>query len=713
MRHYGRCYWELSKARLSMLVVATSGTGYVIGSGNAVDVAGLCCTCAGIMLVAASANSLNQVFEINNDAKMKRTRLRPLPSGRITMPHAVTWASSVGLAGTAMLACKANMLAAGLAASNLILYAFVYTPLKQIHPVNTWVGAIIGAIHPLLGYKMFSLADASGRRTAAVAFRNCLYLVPLPFVAYDSKDIKFGVEARALMLKGVEELADAVRVTMSHKGRNVVIEQSYGAPKVTKDGATVAKSIEFKDKVKNVGASLVKQVANATNDTAGDGTTCATVLTRAIFTEGCKSVAAGMNAMDLRRGITMAVDAVVTNLKSRAQMISTSEEIAQVGTISANGEKEIGELIAKAMEKVGKEGVITIQDGKTLFNELEVVEGMKLDGGYISPYFITNTKNQKCRQRPLLIVAEDVESEALATLILNKLRVGIKVCAIKAPGFGENRKASLHDLAVLTGGEIITEELGMNLEKGSGNAWHLQKGTIHNLDTEVFAQCDISIVTVSKDDTVILDGNGDKKSIEVRCEQIRSAIELSTSDYDKEKLQERLAKLSGGVAVLKIGGASEAEVGEKKDRVTDALNATNAAVEDGIVPGGGVALLYASKELDKLPTANFDQKIGVQIIQKALRVYSCTTIASNAGVEGAVIVGKLLEQDNPDLGYDAAKGEYVDMVKAGIVDPLKVIRTALVDAASVSSLMTTTEAIVVKLPKDEKDVSAMTGGMDY
>ncbi|KAK4406033.1 Chaperonin CPN60-2, mitochondrial [Sesamum angolense] len=522
---------------------------------------------------------------------------------------------------------------------------------------------------------------------------------------YAAKDIRFGVEARALMLKGVEELADAVKVTMGPK-----------------------------DKVKNIGASLVKQVANATNDVAGDGkfyqlgTTCATVLTRAIFTEGCKSVAAGMNAMDLRRGITMAVDAVVTNLKSRARMISTSEEIAQVGTISANGEREIGELIAKAMEKVGKEGVITIQDGKTLFNELEVVEGMKLDRGYISPYFITNQKNQKCelddplilihekkissinavvkvlelalkRQRPLLIVAEDVESDALATLILNKLRAGIKVCAVKAPGFGENRKSSLQDLAVLTGGQVITEELGMNLDDVE-------------LDMLAHARRSFSFfkVTISKDDTVVLDGAGEKKSIEERCEQIRSGIELSTSDYDKEKLQERLAKLSGGVAVLKIGGASEAEVGEKKDRVTDALNATKAAVEEGIVPGGGVALLYASKELEKLPTANFDQKIGVQIIQNALKtpVY---TIASNAGVEGAVVVGKLLESDNPDLGYDAAKGEYVDMVKAGIIDPLKVIRTALVDAASVSSLMTTTEAIVVEQPKDEKPAPPMGGGM--
>uniref|UniRef100_A0A2P2KGT9 Uncharacterized protein MANES_15G048600 n=2 Tax=Rhizophora mucronata TaxID=61149 RepID=A0A2P2KGT9_RHIMU len=541
-----------------------------------------------------------------------------------------------------------------------------------------------------------------------------------------AKDIKFGVETRALMLKGVEELADTVKVTMGPKGRNVVLEQSFGAPKVTKDGVTVAKSIEFRDKVKNVGASLVKQVANATNDTAGDGTTCATVLTRAIFAEGCKSVAAGMNAMDLRRGISMAVDSVVTNLKSRARMISTSEEIAQVGTISANGEREIGELIAKAMEKVGKEGVITIQDGKTLFNELEVVEGMKLDRGYISPYFITNPKTQKCelddplilihekkissvnavvkvlelalkKQRPLLIIAEDVESEALATLILNKLRAGIKVCTIKAPGFGENRKAGLQDLAVLTGGEVITEELGLNLEK---------------VDLSMLGAC--KKATVSKDDTVILDGFGDKKSIEERCEQIRAAIEASTSDYDKEKLQEGLAKLSGGVAVLKIGGASEAEVSEKKDRVTDALNATKAAVEEGIVPGGGVALLYASKGLDELHTANFDQKIGVQIIQNALKT-PAHTIASNAGVEGAVVVGKLLEQDNPDLGYDAAKGEYVDMVKAGIIDPLKVIRTALVDAASVSSLMTTTEAVVYELPKDEKEAPAMGPGMgmDY
>ncbi|KAG9447722.1 hypothetical protein H6P81_013850 [Aristolochia fimbriata] len=539
---------------------------------------------------------------------------------------------------------------------------------------------------------------------------------------YAAKEIKFGVDARALMLRGVEELADAVKVTMGPKGRTVVIEQSFGAPKVTKDGVTVAKSIEFKDRTKNVGASLVKQVANATNDVAGDGTTCATVLTRAIFAEGCKSVAAGMNAMDLRRGISMAVDSVVTNLKSRARMISTSEEIAQVGTISANGEREIGELIAKAMEKVGKEGVITIADGNKLENELEVVEGMKLERGYISPYFITNQKTQKCeledplilihekkisnmnavvkvlelalkRQRPLLIVAEDVESDALATLIVNKLRAGIKVCAIKAPGFGENRKANLQDLATLTGGVLITEDLGMNLEK---------------VEFDMLGNC--KKVTVSKDDTVILDGAGDKKVIEERCDQLRAGIASCTSDYDREKLEERLAKLSGGVAVLKVGGASETEVGEKKDRVVDALNATKAAVSEGIVPGGGVALLYASRDLEKLQTANFDQKIGVQIIQNALKM-PVHAIASNAGVEGAVVVGKLLEQDDLDLGYDAAKGEYVDMVKSGIIDPLKVIRTALVDAASVSSLLTTTEAVVVELPKDEKEAPAMAPGM--
>lgn len=547
---------------------------------------------------------------------------------------------------------------------------------------------------------------------------------------YAAKEIKFGVEARAAMLHGVEQLADAVKVTMGPKGRNVIIEQSFGSPKVTKDGVTVAKSIEFKDKLKNIGASLVKQVANATNDVAGDGTTCATILTRAIFTEGCKSVAAGMNAMDLRRGINMAVDAVVDHLKSKAKMISTSEEIAQVGTISANGDREIGELIARAMEKVGKDGVITVSDGRTLNNELEVVEGMKLDRGYISAYFVNNAKTQKCElenpvilihekkissindlipflemalkeQRPVLIVAEDVESEALATLVLNKLRGGLKICAIKAPGFGENRKSSLQDLATLTGGQLVSEELGMKLDK---------------VTTDMLGRA--KRVTISKDDTIVLDGAGDKKAIEERCEQIRDAINASTSDYDKEKAQERLAKLSGGVAVLKIGGASEVEVGEKKDRVTDALNATKAAVEEGIVPGGGVALLYATKVLDKLKPANFDQKIGIQVIQNALKAPT-HTIAANAGVEGPVVVGKLLEQDNMDYGFDAAKGEYTDMVKAGIIDPVKVIRTALVDAASVSSLLTTTEAVVFEVPKDEKEGPPMggpgggMGGYDY
>lgn len=530
------------------------------------------------------------------------------------------------------------------------------------------------------------------------------------------------------MLQGVEQLADAVKVTMGPKGRQVIIEQSFGAPKVTKDGVTVAKSIEFKEKLKNVGASLVKQVANATNDVAGDGTTCATVLTRSIFTEGCKTVAAGTNAMDLRRGINLATEAVVEHLKSRAKMISTSEEIAQVGTISANGDREIGDLIARAMEKVGKDGVITVADGKTLYNELEIVEGMKLDRGYISPYFVSNAKNQKCElenpvilihekkisglnsiipllemvmrdQRSLLIVAEDVESEALATLIVNKLHAGLKVCAIKAPGFGENRKANLQDLATLTGGQLISEDLGLKLEKTTPDMLGRAKK-----------------VTISKDDTIILDGGGEKKAIEERCEQIRESISAATSDYDKEKFQERLAKLSGGVAVLKIGGASEVEVGEKKDRVTDALNATKAAVDEGIVAGGGVALLYASKVLDKMKPANFDQKIGIHVIQNALKA-PAYTIAVNAGVEGAVVVGKLLEQDNPDFGYDAAKGEYVDMVKAGIIDPVKVIRTALVDAASVSSLLTTTEAVVVEAPKDEKAGPAMggggMGGLDY
>ncbi|KAK4427344.1 Chaperonin CPN60-like 2, mitochondrial [Sesamum alatum] len=522
---------------------------------------------------------------------------------------------------------------------------------------------------------------------------------------YVAKDINFGTGARAGMLAGVNELAEAVKVTMGPKGRNVIIEKS-GDPKVTKDGVSVAKSINFSDKAKNVGADLVKQVANATNKVAGDGTTCATVLTQAIFKEGCKSVAAGVNVMDLRKGINMAVDAVIADLKSRALMMSTPEEITQVATISANGEREIGELLARAMEKVGKEGVITVADGNTMDNELEVVEGMKLARGYISPYFVTDAKTQKCelenplilihekkisdmnalvrvlelavkRNRPVLIVAEDVESEPLTMLIINKHRAGLKVCAVKAPGFGDNRRANLEDLAILTGGEVISEEHGTSLNK-----------------VQIDMLGSAKRVTVSVDDTLILHGGGDKKLIEERCEQLRTAIEKSTAVFDKEKAQERLSKLSGGVAVFKVGGASEAEVGERKDRVTDALNATRAAVEEGIVPGGGVALLYATRVLRNLQTANEDQRRGVEIIENALKAPTFT-IASNAGADGALVLGKLLEQDDPNFGYDAAKGEYVDMVKAGIIDPVKVIRTALVDAASVSLLLTTTEAAIV------------------
>ena len=545
---------------------------------------------------------------------------------------------------------------------------------------------------------------------------------------YAAKELRFGDDCRAGVLAGVEKLADAVQVTLGPKGRNVVIEQPYGGPKITKDGVTVAKAIEFKDKFQNVGASLVKQVASATNDVAGDGTTTATVLTRAILVEGLRSVAAGLNPMDLRRGITMAVDHVVGDLKHRAKMISTQEEIAQVGTISANGEREIGDLIARAMEKVGKEGVITVQDGKTLENELEVVEGMKFDRGYISPYFVTDQKTMKVEledpfilicekkisgiqtiipileqviktQRPLLIVAEDVESEALATLIVNKLRGGLKVCAVKAPGFGDNRKANLQDIAVLTGGQVVSEDLGLRLDK---------------VDTSMLGSA--KKVTISKDDTVLLDGAGDKTGIAERCEMIREAIDASSSDYDREKLQERLAKLSGGVAVLKVGGASEVEVGEKKDRITDALNATKAAVEEGIVPGGGTALVYASRTLDTIRSnpANFDQQVGVDIVQRAIRV-PAMTIAKNAGKEGAVIIGKLLEHEGDECyGYNAATDTFEDMVKAGVIDPIKVVRTALLDAASVASLLTTAEAIIVEAPKPEGPAMGgpgMGGGM--
>jgi chaperonin GroEL len=462
-------------------------------------------------------------------------------------------------------------------------------------------------------------------------------------------------------------------------------------------------------------------VATSTNDVAGDGTTTATVLTRAIFSEGCKSVAAGMNPMDLRRGIHAAVEYVVADLKAQSKMISTSEEIAQVGTISANGDRDIGELLARAMEKVGKEGVVTVADGKTLENELEVVEGMKLDRGYISPYFVTNTKTMTCElenplilivekkisglntilpvlegvlktQRPLLIIAEDVESEALATLIVNKIRAGLKICAVKAPGFGDNRKNNLQDIATLTGGTVVSEDLGHKLE---------------NVDETFLGTA--KKVTISKDDAILLDGAGGTDAIEERCDQIRDAVENSSSDYDREKLQERLAKLSGGVAVIKVGGASEVEQGEIKDRVEDALNATKAAVEEGIVPGGGSALLYASAKLDSVETANFDQRVGVQIIQSALKV-PAMTIAKNAGEEGAVIVGKLLEKGDATIGYNAATDTYENLIEAGVVDPMKVVRTALQDAASVSSLLMTSESLIVEQPVEESAAPAMPGG---
>lgn len=539
---------------------------------------------------------------------------------------------------------------------------------------------------------------------------------------YAAKDITFGNGARAAMLAGVNELAEAVKVTMGPKGRNVIIERK-GNPKVTKDGVTVAKSIEFSDSAKNVGADLVKQVAKATNKVAGDGTTCATVLAQAIFREGCKSIAVGVNAMDLRRGINMAVEAVIGDLKSRALMISTPEEITQVATISANGEREIGELLARAMEKVGKEGVITVADGNTMDNELEVVEGMKLARGYISPYFVTDTKTQTCdlenplilihekkisdiaalvrvlelalkRSRPLLIVAEDLESDALSMLIINKHRAGLKVCAVKAPGFGDNKRANLEDLAILTGGEVISEEQGTSLNK---------------IQIDMLGSA--KKITVSLDDTLILHGGGDKKLIEERCEQLRTAVEKSSAMFDKEKAQERLSKLSGGVAVFKVGGASEAEVGERKDRVTDALNATRAAVEEGIIPGGGVALLYATRILKNIQTKNEDQKRGVEIIENALKAPT-STIASNAGADAPLVIGKLLEQYDLNFGYDAARGQYVDMVKAGIIDPVKVIRTALQDASSVSLLLTTTEAAVLDAQGEKNPLKNRVPNMD-
>merc|ERR1719253_345217 len=544
-----------------------------------------------------------------------------------------------------------------------------------------------------------------------------------------AKDIKFGVDGRAAMLKGVDLLADAVQVTLGPKGRNAIIAQPYGAPKITKDGVTVAKSIDFEDKFEDMGAQLIKSVASKTNDIAGDGTTTATVLARTIYSEGCKAVAAGLNPMDLRRGIQLAVTSVVKTLDDISRPITSKEEISQVGTISANSDTEIGDLISDAMERVGKEGVITVQEGKTLENVLEVVEGMKFDRGFISPYFISDPKTQVCElenpvillvekkvssiqqlvpvlesvikaQQSLLIVAEDVESEALATLVVNKLRAGIKVCAVKAPGFGDNRKATMQDLAILTGGTVISEEVGMKLEEVQPA--HL--GTAKK-------------IKVTKNDTIVLDGAGEKASIDERCELIRSSIEATKSDYEKEKLQDRLAKLSGGIAVIKVGGASEVEVSEKKDRVVDALNATRAAVEEGIVPGGGKALLYCSTKMEALKESsakNMDQRIGVEIIQRALRA-PISTIVSNAAEEGAVVCGELLKPEVAiETGYNAQDGTYCNMYEAGIIDPAKVTRTGLLDAASVAGLLTTSESMIVDKPNTDNGGGGgggMPGGM--
>lgn len=538
-----------------------------------------------------------------------------------------------------------------------------------------------------------------------------------------SKDVRFGQEARAQMLQGCNKLADAVGATLGPKGRNVVIEQSYGCPKITKDGVTVAKAIEFGNKMMNLGAQLVRQVASATNDAAGDGTTTATVLARAIYREGCAAVAAGMNPMDLLRGIRLAVDAVLAHLDNHKKLLTTSEDIFNVATISANGDKIVGQLIADAMDKVGREGTITVTEGKLLTHELELVEGVKIDRGYISPYFITNSKEQKVEldkpyillsdkkissvksllpllehvlqnQASLLIIAEDVDSEALATMVVNKLRLGLKICAVKAPGFGDHRKAQMNDIAVITGAQVITEETGMKLEDAN--------------ITEVIGRA--KSVSISKDSSIIMEGGGDKKDIDERAEQLRIAIQNSTSEYDKEKLQERLAKLTGGVAVIKVGGSSEVAVNECKDRVQDALCATKAAVEEGIVPGGGTALLFASLELDKIKTENYDQEVGVKIIKNACKV-PCKTIAENAGHEGAVVVGNILREGNPNKGFNAQTGEYVDMIAAGIIDPTKVVKTALSDAASVASLMSTTEVAIFDVKDNEKGENENMGGM--
>ena len=535
-----------------------------------------------------------------------------------------------------------------------------------------------------------------------------------------AKEVRFSTDARQRMLNGVDMLANAVKVTLGPKGRNVVIEKSFGAPRITKDGVTVAKEVELADKFENMGAQMVREVASKTSDEAGDGTTTATVLAQAIVREGAKSVAAGMNPMDLKRGIDLAVEAIIADLKSRSKAVSSNAEIAQIGTISANGDREIGEMLARAMEKVGKEGLITAEEAKSLSSELEVVEGMQFDRGYTSPYFITNAEKMTCELespfillhekklsglqpllpvleqvvqsgKPLLILAEDVEGEALATLVVNKLRGGLKVAAVKAPGFGDRRKAMMEDIAILTNGQVISEDLGIKLENV-------------NLDMLGTAKR----VVITKEETTIIEGAGNSDDIKGRCSQIRAQIEETTSDYDREKLQERLAKLAGGVAVIRVGGATETEVKEKKDRVEDAMHATRAAVEEGIVPGGGVALLYAGKALEGVKPSNDDQRVGVEIVRRALQA-PCRQIAENAGDDGAVVVGKLLEGGDTSLGFDAQNGKYVDMFKAGIIDPTKVVRTALQDAASVAGLLVTTEAMIAEKP-EKKSMPAMPGG---
>jgi chaperonin GroEL len=544
-----------------------------------------------------------------------------------------------------------------------------------------------------------------------------------------AKEVKFSVEARDKMLRGVDILNNAVKVTLGPKGRNVILDKSFGAPRVTKDGVTVAKEIELEDKFENMGAQMVREVASKTSDVAGDGTTTATVLAAAIVKEGAKSVAAGMNPMDLKRGIDLAVEVVVEDLKKNSKKVTSNEEIAQVGTISANGDAEIGRFLAEAMKKVGNEGVITVEEAKSLETELDVVEGMQFDRGYISPYFITNADKMRVEMedpyvlinekklsglqellpllesvvqtgKPLLIIAEDVEGEALATLVVNKLRGGLKVAAVKAPGFGDRRKAMLQDIAVLTGGQAISEDLGIKLENVTLNMLGRAKK-----------------VTIDKENTTIVGGAGKKADIEARIAQIKAQIEETTSDYDREKLQERLAKLAGGVAVIRVGGATEVEVKERKDRVDDAMHATRAAVEEGILPGGGVALLRASETLKKVRSHNDDQKTGIEIVRKALS-WPARQIAINSGEDGSVIVGKILEKDQYAFGFDAQTGEYGNLVSKGIIDPTKVVRTALQDAASVAGLLITTEAMVAEVPKKQAPAmppggGGMGGGMDF